>query len=173
MIFTAVVGPERELYGFFDIFPLTDQAGRDIREGNKSERDLRVEDILPLSDAPNSDYIYVATVMACACNDHLQARLVNHMIEFMLEHYPPKNDRFYMAFAETTEGYNLLKRNKFILELNKELTLCKRNFFVLDAKGASATLQRLDVTSRQLRRRVGRRPSVIRDLSPTMPAIGR
>jgi hypothetical protein len=39
-MFSAVVGKDRELFGFFDVFPLRDSAGLSIREGSKGEQDI-------------------------------------------------------------------------------------------------------------------------------------
>ena len=48
-IFTAVTDSENQLIGFFDIFPLTDEAARGLLDGEVHERSLGLSGILPYS----------------------------------------------------------------------------------------------------------------------------
>src|SRR5207248_11004799 len=47
LIFTPIVDLSNELIGFFDIFPLTPEAGNAIIAGKLTERTLTIDDILP------------------------------------------------------------------------------------------------------------------------------
>ena len=46
LIFTSIVGKDRELYGFFDIFPLREEAGKRLREGTMKEEEITIKDLL-------------------------------------------------------------------------------------------------------------------------------
>lgn len=156
LIFTSVVGSERELLGFFDIFPLVDTAGKAVREGNMKEEEILMKDILPEQEAGKANYIYIATVLSCVANDLFQAKLLEFMVEFMKKYYPPRPGRFYLAFAATKDGAALLKRNCFILELDTELTTCRRDLFVLNEERARMAIDRVSGIRKVLQHRARR-----------------
>jgi hypothetical protein len=153
LVFTAVVGKQRELLGYFDIFPLNDVMGAQIREGIKGEEDIVIDHLIPESDIEQANYIYIATVQSCVINELFDARLAQLLAEFVWSTYPPREGRRYIAFAATREGAALLKRNHFILEMNSELTSCRRDLFVLDHERAPLALSRVDTFRQKAKRR--------------------
>lgn len=157
LIFTALVGKERDLYGYFDVFPIVDELGKTIRSGTKGEQDIEITDLFSEGESVDANYIYIATAHACVLNEFLNARLTELMTEFVMTHYPPRPGRYYLAFAATKEGAALLRRNFFILEMNREMTCCKRDLYVLGPDRTSLTIDRLSKfrnreTTRRLRR---------------------
>lgn len=157
LIFTSIVGKDRELYGFFDIFPLRDEAGKKLREGTMNEEEITIKDLLTEQECEQANYIYIATIQSCVVNDFFEARLLEFMVEFVREYYPPRPKRFYLAFAATKEGVALLRRNHFILELSRELTTCRRDFYVLDAERALLAIDRISGVRRVFQHRAKRR----------------
>lgn len=149
-IFSAIVNDDRDLLGFFDVFPLKDEIGRRVLKGELSENDLTIDDFYSEASKQKSAYIYVATVMSCVVNDHFEARLIDHISEFVMSTYPPTEGRIYLAFSATTTGGNLLKRNKFIKAVPKELTPCGRDLWVLNADNIDAALSRVKTTTKAI-----------------------
>ena len=147
-IFSAIVNEDRDLLGFFDVFPLKEEIGQRVLKGALSENDFTIDDFYNEASKQKSTYIYIATVMSCVVNDHFEARLIDHIREFIMSNYPPTEGRVYLAFSATTTGGNLLKRNKFIKAVPKELTPCGRDLWVLDANNFDAALSRVKATTR-------------------------
>src|SRR5437868_3011274 len=62
-VFTTVVDRENNLIGFFDVFPLTSEAGKSIIEGRLSERSLSLDHILPEQANGSATHIHIATIL--------------------------------------------------------------------------------------------------------------
>jgi hypothetical protein len=84
---TIKFNEDRDLLGFFDVFPLKDEIGRRVLKGELSENNLTIDDFYSGISKHNSSYIYIATVMSCVVNDHFEARLIDHISEFVMSTY--------------------------------------------------------------------------------------
>jgi hypothetical protein len=132
LLFSAVVDEGRNLIGFFDVFPLTEPAGRLLMAGQLAERDISIGDILEESESEASKYIYIASVFCLYRNARLRKAVIDMLVNFVQLHYPPMSERRILAFAATPEGLTLLKRSGFILERNSKMTKGRRDLYVRD-----------------------------------------
>jgi hypothetical protein len=117
-IFTAVLDDDSELIGFFDIFPLTDEAAAALLSGKRTEREIKASDILPASDNAAAKAIYVASVFGNPQHSHLRPLVAKDVlllkfIEFLIDTFPPTSDRYLLAFAHTRAGDRLLRNAGF------------------------------------------------------------
>jgi hypothetical protein len=118
LIFTAVVDAGDELIGFFDVFPLTDEAAAAILSGKRKEREIAANDILPAADSVHAKAIYVASIVV---NPHHPVHrpvvakdvLLLKFIDFLIDNFPPKPERYLLAFAHTREGDRVLRNAGF------------------------------------------------------------
>jgi hypothetical protein len=128
-IFTAIVDDRQELVGFFDVFPLTNEAARSLIDGTMDERGLTMEAILPESENISAKSIYIASI----CLNPKQTAfsrivakevLVLKLGEFLANTFPPDGKRFLFAYAHTESGERLLRnadfRNKALSHENKQ-----------------------------------------------------
>lgn len=118
LIFTAVIDGDNTLIGFFDVFPLTDEAAAALCSGKRTEREIKASDILPAGDNCNARALYVASVFGNPEHPVLRplvARdvLLLKFIEFLIEAFPPTPDRYLLAFANTREGDRVLRNTGF------------------------------------------------------------
>jgi hypothetical protein len=117
-IFTAIVDGENTLIGFFDVFPLTDDAAAELVSGKRAEREIKMSDILSASDNARAKALYVASVFANPQHPHLRSLVAKDVlllkfIEFLIDTFPPTPDRHLLAFAHTREGDRLLRNAGF------------------------------------------------------------
>ena len=118
VIFTAVIDGDNILIGFFDVFPLTDDAAIALLSGKRTEREIKASDILSGSDNAAAKAIYVASVFANPQHPHLRSVVAKDVlllkfIEFLMDTFPPMPDRHLLAFAHTREGDRLLRNAGF------------------------------------------------------------
>lgn len=118
LIFTAVIDGDNSLVGFFDVFPLTDEAAAALLSGKRTEREIKATDILPAGENAAAKAIYVASVFGNSqhpVHRALVARdvLLLKFIEFLIDVFPPTPDRYLLAFAHTREGDRLLRNAGF------------------------------------------------------------
>ena len=118
LIFTAVIDGDNTLIGFFDVFPLTDEAAAALLSGRRTEREIKASDILPFSEIAVAKAIYVASVFGNPqhpVHRPLVTRdvLLLKFIEFLIDAFPPTPDRYLLAFAHTREGDRLLRNAGF------------------------------------------------------------
>lgn len=117
-IFTAVVDKEGRLIGFFDIFPVTEEAARGLSNGMLSEHALTIKDILPADQNASAKYIYVASIMANPRQKSYSPIIARELImlkfaEYLAAVFPPNGKREIIAFAHTRAGERLLKNAEF------------------------------------------------------------
>jgi hypothetical protein len=157
LLCTCIVDKDHHrLYGFFDVFPLSDRAGARLRCGELGEDDILAGDIIREADIEKANYIYIASLAACVLNEYLEVRITAALAQFLRRFYPPTPTRVYMAFAVNKRGENVLRRNYFRMERSKELTKFHHDLFVLDAAGARKALERLRREHMVLSKRSGR-----------------
>lgn len=113
-IFTAITGTKGELVGFFDIFPLTEHAAKRIVDGSLKESELSEKDILPLNMDKSAKTIYIASIMANPEQSLFSPIVAKEVIilkfvEFLIQEFPPDEDRSIFAYAHTSYGERLLK----------------------------------------------------------------
>jgi hypothetical protein len=63
MVFTAITDSENQLVGFFDVFPLTEEAAHHLISGKHGEHELNIKAILPHNENSDAKYIYIASLM--------------------------------------------------------------------------------------------------------------
>ena len=152
-IFVAMVGPEQRLYGYFDVFPLTQHIGQAILGGEKAEADITCNDILPPAQMRECRYVYIASVECCVTNEVAEYRLVTCLASRLFKLYPPQKARIYLAFDASADGRRLLKRNGFTCIHDKSTGACKQNLYVLEYEGALKVRDRLNVSEQKMSRR--------------------
>ena len=117
-IFTAITDTKGELIGFFDIFPLTEYAAKKIVNGSLKENELSEKDILPLNMNKSAKTIYIASIMATPEQTLFSPIVAKEVIilkfvEFLMQEFPPEEDRSIFAYAHTAYGERLLKNSGF------------------------------------------------------------
>ena len=117
-IFSAVLDGDNALIGFFDVFPLTDEAAAALLSGKRTEREIKASDILPASENAAAKAIYVASVFGNPEHPHLRPLVAKDVlllkfIEFLIDTFPATLDRYLLAFAHTREGDRLLRNAGF------------------------------------------------------------
>ncbi|MGO8839489.1 MAG: hypothetical protein ACLP7I_12160 [Limisphaerales bacterium] len=118
MVFTAVTDSDNQLIGFFDVFPLTEEAAQGLIGGKIDERGLKIEAILPYENNGSAKNIYVASIML---NPHQTAfsRIVAKEVlllkfaDFLNTVFPPNEERMLFAYAHSDFGEKLLKNTEF------------------------------------------------------------
>lgn len=151
-IFVAMIGPEQRLYGYFDVFPLTQRMGEAILSGEKAELDITYDDVLPPEEMHECCYVYIASVECCVANEVAEYRLVTCLASRLFRLYPPQRTRTYLAFDATDAGRRLLKRNEFTCIQDKNTGACKHSLYALEYAGALKVRERLDVSERKIHR---------------------
>jgi hypothetical protein len=120
LVFTTVVDENNQLIGFFDIFPLRSNAGKDIIAGKLSERSLKVEHLIAFADIAFATHLHIATILLNPRQRTFtpivaKEVLLLKMRQFIETHYAPIEARTYTAFAQTRAGETLLKRCGFAM----------------------------------------------------------
>jgi hypothetical protein len=118
MIFTAVTDSDEQLIGFFDVFPLTDQAAGDLFSGKLHEHNLTIDSILPAGNNEQANKIYIASIMVNPRQTGFSPMVAKDVVvlklsEFLLTTFPPNETRNLFAFAHTQLGEHLLKNTTF------------------------------------------------------------
>jgi hypothetical protein len=117
-VFTAIVDDRDELVGFFDVFPLTDEAARGLIDGTLDEHSLTVDAILPQAKNASARKIYIASIclntkQTAFCRIVAKELLLLKLGEFLINTFPPDGQRFLFAYAHTEAGERLLKNAEF------------------------------------------------------------
>jgi hypothetical protein len=118
LIFTTVVDDENNLIGFFDIFPLTAEAGKKLVDGTLTERSLDANDILPKQLTSSATHIHIATVLLNPSQKTFtpivaKEVLLLKMKEFIERNYDPVQTRTFSAYAQSKAGEVFLRRCDF------------------------------------------------------------
>jgi hypothetical protein len=118
LVFTAIVDENNQLIGFFDIFPLKSDAGEDIISGTLTERSLKTDHIIAVTDVASATYLHIATILINPRQNAFSPIVAKEVLllkmrEFIERHYAPIDARTYTAFAQTRAGEALLKRCGF------------------------------------------------------------
>jgi len=117
-IFTTVVDEANQLIGFFDIFPLTTEAGEAIVSGALTERSLKADHILPEAATRGATHIHIATVLLNPRQKSFSAIVAKEVLllklkEFIEAKYDPVEMRTFTAFAQSKSGEAFLQRCDF------------------------------------------------------------
>jgi hypothetical protein len=118
MVFTAITYNENQLVGFFDVFPLTEEAAHHLISGKIDEHELSIKAILPHNKNSDAKYIYIASLMLNPKQQvfiRIVAKevLLLKLAEFLLVNFPPNEERVIFAYAHTKFGDRLLKNTEF------------------------------------------------------------
>lgn len=138
LIFTAILDPQGELVGFFDVFPLMEEAAVALQEGRLAERELVEDHIMPEGGNAQAKYVYIASVMVnprqAAFSDLLAREIVLLKLgQFLREYFPADGRRQLMAYAHTREGESLLRHYDFKNLLLQQDARQQDPFYVLKA----------------------------------------
>lgn len=117
-IFTTIVDKNNNLIGFFDIFPITHDAGEAIISGKLTERSLSEKHLLPLSANASATHIHIATILLNPRQHSFSPVVAKEVMllrlkRFLERVYPPIETRTYTAFGQTKSGEALLTRCGF------------------------------------------------------------
>lgn len=118
MLFSAITDSENQLIGFFDVFPLTDEAAAGLISGSLDEHELTIDAILPAEKNHDAQRIYIASIMVAPrqkvfCPIVAKEVLLLKFAEFLTSLYPPNEERSLFAYAHTKSGERLLKNAGF------------------------------------------------------------
>lgn len=118
LIFTAVVADNGEMIGFFDIFPLTRDAGEGIVTGTLTEHSLSIEHIVPMGETASATHIHIATILVNPKQKTFSATVAKEVLllsmgRFIERHYAPVEQKSYTAYAQSKAGEALLRRCGF------------------------------------------------------------
>jgi hypothetical protein len=117
-IFTALTDSHDGLIGFFDVFPLTDEAAAGLTDGTYDEHSLTAEAILPCEKNSSAKKIYIASIVVNPKQTSFSPIVAKEILliklgEFLLSVFPPDGERLLFAFAHTGAGERLLKNANF------------------------------------------------------------
>ena len=118
MIFTAVTDSGNQLIGFFDVFPLTEEAARGLLDGEVHERALSINAILPSASNTSAKFLYIASIMLNPKQTALSPLIAKEVLllkfaEHMSTVFPPNQERMLFAYAHTDAGERLLRNAGF------------------------------------------------------------
>jgi hypothetical protein len=154
-VFSAFVDEANNLIGFFDIFPLTDDATERILSGQLKENKLAVSDILPEMQTAVSRNIYVASLMINKEQKTFHPKIAKEIMVIKLYNYigrkyEPLEDKRILAYAHTTFGESLLRRAGFTMIRNARNSVQRRPLYLLEPMKASAARERYKRIERRL-----------------------
>ncbi|MEN6532400.1 MAG: hypothetical protein ABFD89_01980 [Bryobacteraceae bacterium] len=117
-VFTAITGQDNELLGFFDIFPLTEEAAKGLLNGSLHEHELTVDSIVSFESNRAVRSIYIASIMANPGQKAFSQIVVREIVvlkcvEYLIHTFPPTDDRIVFAYAHTDLGERLLRNAAF------------------------------------------------------------
>lgn len=149
LLFTTIVDDTNQLIGFFDIFPLTIDAGRSILEARISEHSLTIDHIVPEGNASSAPYLHFATIILNGKQDRFSPLVAKEilllkMLEFLRKYYEPLEDRTYLAFGQTHEGRTILKRSGFATILLSHQNDHHCPLYILRPSDTVGALERLE-----------------------------
>jgi hypothetical protein len=167
LIFTSVVDDGGNLIGFFDIFPLTQEAGERIICGSLSERSLTLDHIVPLGLAASATHLHLATILVNPKQrsfSPIVARevLILKMKEFLDRNYYPAESKTFTAFAQSKAGEAFLKRCEFSMELFPAENEQRLPLYVLRPTGSERAIFRLSRAERRFTNQRSRSPELTR-----------
>jgi hypothetical protein len=156
LIFTPILDGSDNLLGFFDIFPLGQDAGEQIISGKLSERSLRQEHILPFEMISSATHLHLATILvnprqkSASC---IVARevLILKLKEFLDANYAPASDKVYTAFAQSKAGETFLRRCEFSVESFPEENEQRLPLYVLRPKQSARAVFRISQAEKRFR----------------------
>jgi hypothetical protein len=144
-IFHALLAPDGQLIGFFDIFPLNQTSGKLLFSGQIKERDLTRDAILPLDRMNECKFVYISSIVANpnqAYYPHALAKqvIINKLVDFLVEQYPPDPSRTIFAYALTKAGERLLKNHHFTKIQPPQYTRQNMPLYALNCKDYATIL---------------------------------
>jgi hypothetical protein len=153
-LFSAITF-NRDLIGFFDIFPLSETAATRILSGRLKENKLRIEDIVAMEGDRQAKNIYIASIMFNKEQTELSAIVAREIMvlkiyEHVIERYAPLSDKRFIAYAHTDAGERLLIRAGFKMVSVARDNVQKRGLYVLEEKEVEVARARYERIVRQL-----------------------
>ncbi len=118
MVFTAIIDSENQLLGFFDVFPLTDEAARGLIDGNLDEHELTIDGIVSSDKNDSAHMVYIASIMVNPRQNVFSPIVAKEILllkfaEFLTNSFPPNEERSLFAYAHTPSGERLLRNAGF------------------------------------------------------------
>jgi hypothetical protein len=153
-VFSAVIF-DRDLIGFFDVFPLSETAATRILSGKLKENKLRIEDIISKEGDVQSKDVYIASIMFNKHQTQLSAIVAREVMvlklyEHILERYSPLSEKRFIAYAHTDPGERLLIRAGFKMVSRARENVEKRGLYVLEGRGVEVAEARYERIATQL-----------------------
>tara|TARA_R110002020_G_scaffold304725_1_gene520520 strand:- start:1415 stop:2317 length:903 start_codon:yes stop_codon:yes gene_type:complete len=112
----------RNIIGYYDMLPLSDEFAHEFISGKKGEKDIRDTHILPVEEMKNANFIYFAGV---AIKDHhtqqskiFSGYLLYTAFLYLKKFYDLNQDKTILAVSATESGKKLLMHLDFDLEDN-------------------------------------------------------
>jgi hypothetical protein len=137
--------------GFFDVFPLENQATEAFLQGKTTEEMLlSPQTIYKESDHDLSNYIYIGTVLGFPSGLRggqrrseklrLEISMIRPLLKYLNDKFPPRAERIYFAMGSTQLGDNWLRECGFVDTVIPEFGKDKkfRRVYVLHSKDIKA-----------------------------------
>lgn len=157
-IFTALVSPNNELIGFFDVFPLTTQGGELLSSGHLNEHEMSIAHILPAESTSTATHVHIATILVNPRQRTYSPLVANEVLllrmgEFLEETFSPLHERRYTAYGQTPAGVALLRRSGFVVTLQAKEDGQRLPLYSLTPSEVAKAIFRMDRSSELLARR--------------------
>jgi hypothetical protein len=141
LIFAAFLNDSGTLLGFVDVFPLSDAAGIALMNGDCSEQDLDIDDILDEGTASECNYVHIASIVCCQRSDIAAATVEQAALSYIYHLYEPRAKRIYTAIPTTADGVRVLERLCFMKWISATVASTRKPVYVLRSESARANVR--------------------------------
>lgn len=134
-ILVCLTGADKNVLGYFDVLPLSDDFVASFVVGKVGESDIQPEHILSPRDALSCRQLYLSGMAVRCPNTFVGKRnatiLLWGLLHYLKNYYPGSNSRILYGLGSTTDGNDLLKRFNFTLLGAETERSDKHNFYAL------------------------------------------
>jgi len=138
-ILCTLLDINRQVLGYFDVFPLQSVFANAMMEGLASEHDLRREHLLAEAEAAKAEVLYLGGIAvrdpATGLGGKRASFIIWGLLQYLSAHYGFVRDRTLLACAATREGEQLLQRFQFQLVRPARLTRDGSHLYSVNLKG--------------------------------------
>jgi hypothetical protein len=147
-VLTVIIDENNEMVGYYDIFPLVDSFGKQLAKGHATELSMAAECEHDKGAEYNSNYIYIGAIFnterkRASKRYAISFFMQRHLIMHILDLYPPRPGRKYIALASSDEGIRLLRRYNFSHIQSKKDRKDKSDLFMLESEHISETMHKI------------------------------
>jgi hypothetical protein len=152
LIFTSIIDEKSQLIGFFDIFPLTPEAGAATVAGKLTERSFTIDHLVPFESVSSVRYVHIATILVNPRQRSFSPLVARELIlikmaNFIKSYYPPVASRVYTAYAQSKAGEALLRRSRFSVAVRASDNEAHWPLYILRSSDADPAVSRFQHAS--------------------------